>query len=162
VPSIFPGLSVGRNIDIALWSRRLPFQDLFSYRPYGWNTPALDRQRRHFDFLDEERPAGDLSVGQRQMLDFSMTMLADPDLVLLDEPCAGLSSAETEIMIEAIAASAKATGGTFVIIEHDMQVVEKLSEQVIVLHQGQLLAKGGLDEIRENDMVREIYSGGTK
>jgi len=163
VPSIFPGLPISRNIDIALWAHRLTFRDMFSYRPYRWKTQSLDRQLGHFDFLDDDdMPAGNLSVGQRQMLDFSMTMLAEPDLVLLDEPCAGLSSAETESMINAIATSAKATGATFVIIEHDMQVVEKLSDHVIVLHQGQLLANGSLGEIRKNEMVKQIYSGGTK
>jgi branched-chain amino acid transport system permease protein len=96
------------------------------------------------------------------MLDFSMTVLAEPDLVLLDEPCAGLSTDETRQMIEAIAAIAEQTKATFIIIEHDMQVVERLSDHVLVMHQGALLANGTMTEIRANADVARVYSGGSK
>ena len=163
VPSIFAGMTIAQNLDLGLWANRLKGVRLFSYRPYRWKTMALAQQLHHFDFLTHpETRAGSLSVGQRQMLDLAMTMLAEPELVLLDEPCAGLSTTETERMINAIAAMAAGTHAIFVIIEHDMQVVERLSNHVFVFHQGALLASGRMDEIKTNDAVKRVYSGGTK
>ena len=96
------------------------------------------------------------------MLEFAMTNLSEPRLMLLDEPCAGLSSQETAHMIEAIAALAAEFGNTILIFEHDMQVVERLSNHVYVLHLGARLAEGTMLEIKANEAVRAIYSGGTK
>ncbi|WP_375589486.1 ATP-binding cassette domain-containing protein [Hoeflea alexandrii] len=163
VPSIFPELSVRENIDIALWANRIKTAEMFSMRPYGWTTQMLSELKTRFPFLmQSDKTAGSLSVGQRQMLDFSMTVLAEPDLVLLDEPCAGLSADETRQMIEAIAAIAGETKATFIIIEHDMQVVKRLSDHVLVMHQGALLANGTMTEIRANTDVARVYSGGSK
>lgn len=163
VPSIFPELSVRQNIEIALWANRIGTSEMFSMRPYGWRTQMLGELEARFSFLEQsQKAAGSLSVGQRQMLDFSMTVLAEPDLVLLDEPCAGLSADETRQMIEAIAAIAGETKATFIIIEHDMQVVERLSDHVLVMHQGALLANGTMTEIRANADVARVYSGGSK
>lgn len=163
VPSIFPELSVRQNIDIALWANRIGTMEMFSMRPYGWTTAMLGELETRFPFLEQrQKAAGSLSVGQRQMLDFSMTVLAEPDLVLLDEPCAGLSTDKTRQMIEAIAAIARQTKATFIIIEHDMQVVERLSDHVLVMHQGALLANGTMTEIRANADVARVYSGGSK
>ncbi len=163
VPSIFPELSVRQNIEIALWANRIGTTEMFSMRPYGWTTQMLGELQARFPFLmQSDKTAGSLSVGQRQMLDFSMTVLAEPDLVLLDEPCAGLSTDETRQMIEAIAAIAGETKATFIIIEHDMQVVKRLSDHVLVMHQGALLANGTMTEIRANADVARVYSGGSK
>ena len=132
-------------------------------RPYRWHKALQDRLERALPFLtDAEVLAGKLSVGQRQMLDFSMTVIAEPDLILLDEPCAGLSKAETETMISAIADLAKSSKATFIIVEHDMQVVELLSDHVLVMHQGRLLAQGSLEQIRANPEVKRVYAGGSK
>ena len=163
VPSIFHELTIAQNLDIAIWSRRIQPTELFTLQPFDWRIPLLDDLEEKFPFLrDGDRLAGDLSVGQRQMLDFAMTWLAEPDLVLLDEPCAGLSHAETSTVISAVAALTAKTGATCIIIEHDMQVVEQLSDHVIVLHQGALLANGSMSEIRDNLDVKRVYAGGTK
>ena len=163
VPSIFPGLSIRQNIDIAIWVNRLKFTHLFSLKPYQWNISLLDELQESFPFLkDNEELAGTLSVGQRQMLDFTMAVLAEPNLILLDEPCAGLSKSETENMISVISNLARSSKATFIIVEHDMQVVELLSDHVFVMHQGKLLAEGSLNQIRDNKEVQRIYAGGSK
>ena len=163
VPSIFSNLTVRQNIDIAIWVNRLNIKHLFSVRPYSWGTNLLKDLEESFPFLNKtDVHAGTLSVGQRQMLDFAMTVLAEPDLILLDEPCAGLSKYETEKMILAIAKLAKTSKATFIIVEHDMHVVELLSDNVFVMHQGKLLAQGSLEEIRANKEVQVVYAGGSK
>ena len=163
VPSIFPALTIGQNVDIAIWANRLRAADLFRLTPYRWRTDLLGRLESRFPFLrDDGQPAGTLSVGERQMLDFALTMLAEPDLVLLDEPCAGLSVEETARMTEAIAELTAEIGATGIIIEHDMQVVERLSDHVLVLHQGRLLASGTMDEVRNDPAVQAVYAGGSK
>jgi len=163
VPSIFPELTIRQNIDIALWVNRLKFKYFLSMQPFRWHKGLLDNLEDAFPFLkDSEALAGTLSVGQRQMLDFSMTVLAEPDLILLDEPCAGLSKSETETMISAISDLANSSKATFIIVEHDMQVVELLSDSVLVMHQGKLLAQGTIDEIRANPEVQRVYAGGSK
>lgn len=163
VPSIFPELTIARNVDIALWANRLRLVDHLSMTPYRWRTALLGRLEGRFAFLSGPgQPAGALSVGERQMLDFALTMLAEPDLVLLDEPCAGLSVEETVRMTDAIAELTAEIGATCIIVEHDMQVVERLSNRVLVLHQGRLLASGTMDEVRSDPAVRAVYAGGSK
>ena len=163
VPSIFPELTIGQNVDIALWANRLRPLEHLSMAPFRWRTTLLERLEDRFPFLiDAARPAGSLSVGERQMLDFALTMLAEPDLVLLDEPCAGLSVEETARMTEAIAELTAEIGATGIIVEHDMQVVERLSAHVLVMHQGRLLASGTMDEIRSDPAVQAVYAGGSK
>ena len=163
VPSIFPDLTISQNVDIALWANRLRPVEHLSMTPYQWRTTLLERLEGRFAFLrDAGQRAGSLSVGERQMLDFALTMLAEPDLVLLDEPCAGLSVEETVRMTEAIAELTAEIGATGIIIEHDMQVVERLSDHVFVLHQGRLLASGTMDEVRSDPAVQAVYAGASK
>ena len=163
VPSIFPELTIAQNVDIALWANRLRPVERLSMSAYRWRTTLLGRLEGRFAFLrDAGQRAGSLSVGERQMLDFALTMLAEPDLVLLDEPCAGLSVEETVRMTEAIAELTAEIGATGIIIEHDMQVVERLSDHVLVLHQGRLLASGTMDEVRSDPAVQAVYAGGSK
>ncbi len=163
IPSVFSELTIEQNIDIALWANRLPVRQQFSMAAYLWGSPLLEELEERFPFLrEEDAAAGSLSVGQRQMLDFAMTFLAEPDLILLDEPCAGLSASETADMIAAIAALNARTGATSIIIEHDMNVVEQLSDHVIVMENGAVLANGTMQEIRANPEVQKVYAGGTK
>ncbi|WP_419913984.1 ABC transporter permease subunit [Hoeflea sp.] len=163
IPSVFPDLSVDQNLDIALWANRIDVTDLLSMRPLRWRSDLFDSISARFPFLKEGGgTAGSLSLGQRQMLDFSMTYLTEARLVLLDEPCAGLSAGETGEMIAAIAAINSDLGSTAIIIEHDMRVVEQLSDHVFVMHQGRLLAEGDIATVRANPDVQAVYSGGTK
>ena len=163
VPSVFPESTVGDNLSIALWAGRITLPQMFSRRPFRWTTPLLSRMETLFPFLMRPaRTASALSLGERQMLEFAMANLAEPRLILLDEPCAGLSTSETAHMIEAIAALNAETGTAALIIEHDMQVVERLADHVHVLHLGALLAEGTVAEIKASEAVRSVYTGGSK
>ena len=163
VPSVFPALTIDQNVDVALWAGRIRTAELVTMRPYRWRTRLLGRLEERFPFLREAGTrAGALSAGERQMLDFTLTMLTEPDLVLLDEPCAGLSVEETARMTAAIVDLHEEIDATGIVIEHDMQVVERLSDRVLVLHQGRLLASGTMAEVRRDPAVQAVYAGGGK
>ena len=163
VPSVFPALTIAQNVDIAVWANRIRLPQLALLSPYRWQTPMLTALEGRFPFLAHSGQAAEaLSVGERQMLDFALTMLSGPDLVLLDEPCAGLSVEETAQMTEAVSELIPELGATGIIIEHDMHVVERLADRVHVLHQGRLLASGTMAEVRLSPEVQAVYSGGSK
>jgi len=109
--------------------------------------------------LDGERdiPASQLSYGKSRALEISMALATDPDLVMLDEPTAGMSVDETHNAVELIRRLTE--GKTMVIIEHDMDVVFSLADRITVLHLGSILATGAPEEIRENQEVKDAYLG---
>jgi len=163
VPAIFHDLNIGDHLDIALWAGGLTVGQALNPRSFRHRNAVLDELLTLFPFLqNEHQKAGDLSLGHRQMLEFALSVMTRPTLVLLDEPCAGLSKAETNEMIHAIARMRDQFGISALIVEHDFSVVEALSDHVYVLHQGRLLAEGTLSEIRTNTDVQAVYAGGTK
>jgi branched-chain amino acid transport system permease protein len=164
IPSVFPSLTVVDHLRIALWARRARGVDLLRASTQGWGTPLLRRLVAQLPFLEAlaAHPAGSLSQGQRQMLELAMTLLPEPQLLLLDEPCAGLSTQETTRQLAVIAETVRALGSTALLIEHDMTAVESLAQQVHVLHQGRLLASGPMAAVQADPDVRRIYAGGRK
>jgi branched-chain amino acid transport system ATP-binding protein len=108
-------------------------------------------------YEERETPASELSYGKQRSLEVSMAMATDPDLVMLDEPTAGMSKDETKTTVELIRRLTE--GKTMVIIEHDMDVVFSLADRITVLHRGEILAVGIPQEIRENRQVKEAYLG---
>ena len=101
----------------------------------------------------------DLAYGDRRLVEIGIVLARDPEVVLLDEPTAGMNPEETDKMISLIKKLSDITKTTFFITEHDMKVVFSLAEIIYVLHQGVLLAKGTPQEIRDNDEVKEAYLG---
>jgi branched-chain amino acid transport system permease protein len=91
-----------------------------------------------------------------------MALLTEPRILLLDEPCAGLSSEETAAVIDVIRWAGRRQGGAIVVIEHDMSLVKELAECVYVLHNGTLLAQGSVAEIQASAAVQAVYVGGQK
>jgi branched-chain amino acid transport system ATP-binding protein len=105
-------------------------------------------------------PAGELSYGQQRALEIGLTLATNPELILLDEPTAGMSTEETREAVRLIDGVTK--GKTLVVIEHDMDVVFSISDRVTVLYYGKILATGTPEEIREDQEVKKAYLGSKK
>ena len=109
------------------------------------------------DHLAEEY-AGNLSGGQQKLLEMSRAMMTDPDMLLLDEPMAGVNPTLEEKLLERIH-DLREQGYTFLLVEHDMDVIMENCEKVIVMHQGTVLAEGPPAEVRSNEQVIDAYLG---
>lgn len=161
-PSIFPDHTIAENLNVALWGGRGRWRDLLKPQSHHWHSPILQEAQARFPFLaDEDRPAGDLSHGQRQILELVMVLVTEPRLLLLDEPSAGLSPTETLEVIDAIRWVSERLNACTLIVEHDMAFVRELAEKVFVMHQGRLLAGGSVAEIQANEAVKAVYVGAT-
>jgi branched-chain amino acid transport system permease protein len=163
IPSVFPDLSITENLAIALWSGRATKVQLLKPRLRRWTSPMLEELQSRYPFLASgARKAFELSHGEQQILELAMALLTEPRVLLLDEPCAGLSPEETAAVMEIVRWAARRLGGAIIIIEHDMSLVKELAEVVYVLHNGTQLAKGSVAAIQADPKVRAVYVGGEK
>ena len=159
ITSTFTWLTAFQNIRMGILSKRGIRFNFFRF------LDEMDDITRETDAvlkrinLDGERdiPANMLSYGKSRSLEISMALATDPDLVMLDEPTAGMSVDETHNAVELIRRLTE--GKTMVIIEHDMDVVFSLADRITVLHLGEILASGSPDEIRDNQAVKDAYLG---
>ena len=110
------------------------------------------------DHLAEER-AGTLSGGQRKLLEMARALMTDPDMLLLDEPFAGVNPTLETKLLDRINQLRDEEGLTFLLVEHDMDIIMEHCDPVIVMHQGRVLAEGPPEEIRNNDRVVDAYFG---
>jgi branched-chain amino acid transport system ATP-binding protein len=104
-------------------------------------------------------PAGSLSYGQQKLIDIAMAFMPAPRLVLLDEPCAGVNPSLVDQLRELLLELNKAQGGSFVLIEHNMDFIMKLCPHVICMVEGKVMAEGSPAEVRSNRQVLEAYLG---
>ena len=159
ITSTFNRLTAFQNIRLAVLSKRgIRFQVLRKVDKMEDVTRETDEVLKRIN-LDRERDmlAGVLSYGKHRSLEISMALATDPDLVMLDEPTAGMSRDETHYAVELIRRLTE--GKTVVIIEHDMDVVFSLADRITVLHYGQILATGPPAEIKQNKAVKDAYLG---
>ncbi|MFC7071350.1 ABC transporter ATP-binding protein [Halobaculum lipolyticum] len=123
----------------------------------------LDRAWQQLEFFEidhlAEEYAGTLSGGQRKLLEMARALMTDPDMVLLDEPLAGVNPTLEEKLLDRIH-ELREMGNTFLFVEHDMDVIMDNCEHVIVMHQGQVLAEGTPEQVTSDDRVVEAYLGG--
>ena len=164
VPSVFTELTVRQNLAVALWAGRLQGLHALRRAPHAWHSALRDEMLGCFPELAAtlDEPAGRLAQGHRQALEFVMTVLPEPQLLLLDEPCAGLSPAETHRMIAVIQRAVQRLDAGALLIEHDLAAVAALQGEVYVLHQGRLLAQGTLQAMQADPAVRAVYAGARK
>lgn len=159
ITSTFSRLSAFENIRMGILSKKgIRFDMLRMLDKMEDITRETDAVLKRIN-LDGERdiPAGQLSYGKSRALEISMALATDPQLVMLDEPTAGMSVDETHSAVELIRKLTE--GKTMVIIEHDMDVVFSLADRITVLHLGSILASGPPEEIRENQEVKDAYLG---
>lgn len=159
ITSTFHRLTTFQNIRMGILSKRgVRFNMFQRVDKMKSITEETDEVLKHIN-LDGERdiPAELLSYGKHRSLEISMAMATDPDLVMLDEPTAGISPDETLNAVELIRRLTK--GKTMVIIEHDMEVVFSLADRITVLHRGEIIAVGPPDEIKNNQAVKDAYLG---
>jgi branched-chain amino acid transport system ATP-binding protein len=158
ITNVFKQLSAHENVRVAVQMRHARF-DFLSPRK------ALQGVAERADLLLErvglaavrEKAAGVLAHGQQRALEVAMALAADPQLLLMDEPTAGMSPEETTVMMDLIARLA--TERTVILVEHKMKLVMGICKTLIVLHHGQLLAQGSPEQIRANPEVRRVYLG---
>jgi urea transport system ATP-binding protein len=156
-PSVFEPLSVHDNLLLALASDRSPRFAL-------WAQESRQERTRIDELLDttrltdeRDRRAAELSHGQKQWLEIGMLLAQDPKLLLVDEPVAGMTDAETGETAELLREINRTR--SVVVVEHDMAFVRALGVKVTVLHEGRVLADGSIDAIQNDQRVIEVYLG---
>jgi urea transport system ATP-binding protein len=156
-PSTYEDLTVLENLEISYPHRRGVVGSFFFQR-----TAEVKRRIEEIAaevHLEHElgTNAGQLSHGEKQWLEIGMLLMQDPQLLLLDEPVAGMSPHEREQTASLLSAIAK--GRAMVVIEHDMHFVETIAHKVTVLHQGKLLCEGSMQEVQSDQRVIDVYLG---
>ncbi len=156
-PTVFEAQTVYANLELALAYNKSILPTLIA----SLNGEQRDRIDEVLNIigLREQRAmiAGALSHGQKQWLEIGMLLIADPRLLLVDEPVAGMTAQETERTAELL--TSLAGDHTVVVVEHDMEFVRSIARTVTVLHQGSVLAEGSMQDVQNNPDVIEVYLG---
>lgn len=158
IESIFPSLTVHENVLGAVNARQDRLSPVARYDREGEaaSTTTDVLTRVGLDHL-ADASAAKLSYGDQKLLEIALALGTDPDVLLLDEPTAGLSADETRDVEELVAGLAGDV--SIVLIEHDMDLVLRLADALTVLHNGQVIAEGDPDAVSENERVQEVYMG---
>jgi len=162
ITNIFRTMTVFQNVRNAILSRNKIRYNLFSRLDRMKNIQEQTEKVLEQIGLQDRKDvlAGLLSYGQQRALEIGLTIATEPELILLDEPTAGMSSEETR---EAVKLIGRVTQGkTLIIVEHDMEVVFSLADRITVIYYGEILASGPPDEIRQNQKVKDAYLGEEK
>jgi urea transport system ATP-binding protein len=156
-PSIYENLSVFQNLEVSFPRGR----GVFGALAFKCDAAVKDRVQavateigleQHLEF-----EAGLLSHGQKQWLEIGMLLMQDPELLMLDEPIAGMSVRERELTAELLQRICK--GRSVIVIEHDMDFVKKIAHKVTVMHQGKILAEGSMEQVQNDPKVIDVYLG---
>jgi ABC-type branched-subunit amino acid transport system ATPase component len=155
---IFPHLTVLENMHIA--ARRERLNELFS----RWSS--THEQQQALELLDlvnlsshKDEPAGNLSYGQKKLLEFALILVPRPHVILLDEPAGGVNPTMINEIGRCIRTLNKQKGITFLVVEHNMEFVMKLCDTINVLHRGTTIVGGPPDVVRTNSAVLDAYLG---
>ncbi len=150
VPRTFRRMSVVDNVMVPMLRSRLSDEELIE---------RADRCLDQVGLLELRRNNGEeLSGGQQKLLELARVMMFDPSLILLDEPFAGVNPTLCRIIIEQVEAL-RESGRSFLLVSHDLTSIYRLSDRLVVLNAGEIIAEGGVDEVRNNPDVIEAYLG---
>jgi urea transport system ATP-binding protein len=156
-PTIFEELTAFENLELAMKARKSVRATLFA-KLIGTEKDRIATTLSTVGLAHSaDRAAGLLSHGQKQWLEIGMLLVQEPKLLLLDEPVAGMSDAETERTAELFLSLAGSH--SLVVVEHDMAFVQTIARKVTVLHEGRVLAEGPMDQVRNDPRVIEVYLG---
>ena len=156
-PSMHDKLSVLENLEISFPRGRGVFGSLMFVRSQDVTDRIIEIAGMIFLADQLESQAGLLSHGQKQWLEIGMLLIQDPELLMLDEPVAGMSVSEREKTAELL--NLISQGRSVIVIEHDMEFVKRIAHKVTVLHQGKVLAEVNMDAVQSDPKVIEVYLG---
>jgi branched-chain amino acid transport system ATP-binding protein len=158
ITNVFKQLTAHENVRVAVQMRRSRYE---LFKPRAAMAELADRAQALLQRVGlaalAQRPAADLAHGQQRALEVAMALAAEPELLLMDEPTAGMSPEETKVMMDLILALAAER--SVILVEHKMKLVMGICQRLLVLHHGEFLAEGTPDDIRNNDDVKRVYLG---
>jgi urea transport system ATP-binding protein len=156
-PAVFASLTVFENIELSLRQNRGVFASLFA----KFTSEDEDIIYSHLETIGLDQKArvkaGSLAHGEKQWLEIGMLLAQDPELLLLDEPVAGMTKKETEKTGELFQAIAKSR--SVLVVEHDMEFVRNFAKRVTVMNEGNILCEGTMERIQNDPKVIEAYLG---
>jgi len=156
-PTVFPEHTAFENLELAMHSPKGPWHSLFT-RLSGEQTNWIEETLSTVGLLGERKKvAGLLSHGQKQWLEIGMVLMQKPQLLLVDEPIAGMTHQEVERTGELL--QSLAGKHSVVVVEHDMEFIRSIASTVTVLHQGSVLAEGTMEQVQNDPKVIEVYLG---
>ncbi|WP_289040607.1 urea ABC transporter ATP-binding protein UrtD [uncultured Zobellia sp.] len=157
-PTIFNSQTVFENMKLALLTGKRNIWYLFRYKITGEQMDIIDETLSKLNLLEYKNTiSGSLSHGQKQWLEIAMSIINDPELLLVDEPIAGMSPSERDRTGELL--TSIGADHTVLVVEHDMKFVSNFSTSVTVMHEGRIIDRGSFDKIINNQQVIEIYLG---
>jgi len=156
-PSIYVNLSVFQNLEVSYPSGRSVFGAL-AFKCTDAVKARVDAVAAEIGLADKlDTEAGLLSHGQKQWLEIGMLLMQEPELLMLDEPIAGMSARERDLTAELLHRICQ--NRAVIVIEHDMDFVKKIAHKVTVMHQGKILAEGPMDKVQADPKVIDVYLG---
>jgi branched-chain amino acid transport system ATP-binding protein len=159
ITNIFPKLTVFENIRLAVQGPKVTYSFWRNVRDLAAINETVHSLCDRLHLAEhKDTVASTLPHGLQRHLEVGMALASGPELLLLDEPAAGMTREETQRMVSLIRAIS-ASGITIVLVEHDMAMVMAISHRITVLHEGRILAEGTPEEIRRNDAVQRVYLG---
>ena len=163
IVNLFDELTLHDNVALSIFSRQGMTRRLFTLadRHHEVWEEALEILRQFGLEAKRSQLAGVISQGERKLLDVAVAYALKPQLLFLDEPTSGVSTREKAPIMDVISAIVRSHKITAVVIEHDMDIIFKYSDRIVVMHQGKILASGSPEEIRRNETVKDAVFGPT-
>ncbi len=164
--SIFPNMTVKENVEIAALAAEHGSFQLNFFRDRSSFEEVHRISERMLDAVGllkhRDQTAGSLPYGDKRRLEIAIALASEPEMLFMDEPTAGMSPEETNSTVDLIEELQDDLGLTILIVEHDMEIIFRIADRILVLNRGRVIADGTPDEVRDNEDVQEAYLGGVE